>query len=251
MIRKKAPSKSTQAFVTTNDFNILKGSLRAMFHSFLQPKSSLLVSNITCTEYSVIDMAVAYDSTYCNALKGKESAEAEIQSIISIVSDKYQQDGLCMKVKISYLEGYCDSDLDPYNDILNKNEGIQTALEDFTDYWNLYRTDVNRTVAHLFTAHPMSSQTVGIGYLEVACKKKYAYSVNEVTWSDSLDLRAGLVAHELGHNMGAEHVESTGCAKHIMESTINDGKSGFRDISRASIGSYTEKVTCMRTEPAI
>jgi len=249
--RKITPSsKSTLAFLTRNNIDVLKGGLKAIFHSILRPKTSLTESNNRCTEYTVIDMAIAYDSTYCNALNGKENAEAEIQSIVSVVSDKYQQQGLCMQVEISYLEGYCDSNLDPYNDILKKDEGVQKSLNDFKDYWNLNRAEVNRTVAHLFTAYHMSSTTVGIGFLGVACNKKYAYSVNEVTWSDNLDLRAGLVAHELGHNMGAEHVENTGCGKNVMESTINNGKSGFREVSRASIGGYSEKVTCMRTVPA-
>ena len=97
----------------------------------------------------------------------------------------------------------------------------------------------------------MASNIVGNGFLGVGCKKKYAYAVNEVTWTDDLALKASLVAHELGHNMGASHVESSGCSHFIMESDITDGSSGFHDDSKASMGDYSGKVSCLRTEEVV
>ena len=246
----KVIRKTEQIQSIEDEMNVMKGGLADIFKSIMHLKDTNKKSGDTCTQYRVIDMAIAYDSTFCDSLNGKENAEAEIQSIISLVSDLYRQDGVCLKVEISYLEGFCDVFLDPYDEILKKNEGVQKVLDDFREYWNENRTDVNRTVAHLFTATRMQSSVLGTAYTGVACRKRWGYSVEEVTWSERIEKRAGLVAHELGHNMGADHVEDPGCAKFIMNSGVSDGSSGFHSSSVESIGNYIENITCMRIEAA-
>jgi len=239
---------STQDDTPQQNINIMKGAVKALFYSVIHPVSRNKSSDNSCSEYTVIDMAIAYDSTYCQDMNGKENAESEIQTIVSKVSNAFKKNGLCMKVEISYMEGYCDVTIDPYNPILTRHAGMQSTLDDFMDYWNENKTDVNRTVAHLFTAYKMSSNTVGLGYIGVACKKRYAYSVNEVSWSKDIENRAGLVAHELGHNMGAEHIADEGCENYVMKPQITSGSSGFSDVSIESIREHAGKVTCMRKE---
>ena len=246
--KNNAIRRTSQLPSTKDKWNIMKGGFNAIVKSIMHPSSVQRSSNDTCTEYRVIDMAIAYDSTYCNALNGKENAEAEIQSIISRVSNIYQRD-VCLKVKISYLEGFCDVSSDPYDEILKKNEDdIDGVLHDFKDYWNENKTDIDRTVAHLFTDVRMQSGTLGSAFLGTACRKRWGYGVEEVPWSKEKAKRAGVVAHELGHNMGADHVEDPGCAKFVMNSGVSDGSDGFHSASETSIGKYIGTTSCMRTE---
>ena len=70
--------------------------------------------NIKCSSYRQIDLAIAYDSSFCAEFNGSEEANAHVFKIISMVSSKYQQEGLCVKVKLSHLESFCSPDVDPY-----------------------------------------------------------------------------------------------------------------------------------------
>ena len=210
-----------------------------------------------CTEYDVIDLAIAYDSSYCNELGGKENVEVEIASVISLVTKMYQQHGLCMKVEISYLEGYCDSANDPYQDMLNQNLDSNSLLLEFRKYWNANRQNVHRTVAHLFTAKGMSDDYIGRGYGASICMKASAYSVNQITWNSSFQNKAALIAHELGHNVGADHIDITNSGTSrcisktgdfIMNSVIGSGTAGFHTASVQSMREVVDKRMCMRKE---
>ena len=212
-------------------------------------------TNIQCTELKVIDLAVVYDSSYCNKLDGKENSEAEIASIVSIVSKKFEQDGLCVKVEISYLEGYCDAALDPYSNMIRDGVDSNDLLGDFRSFWIENRKDVERSVAHLFTATGMAENVLGRAYTGTICSKNSAYAVEEASWSSKLTMRAAVIVHELGHNVGASHVyiDSTtrlGCGvsnDFLMQPEVTEGVSGFNEISIEQMREVIESRSCMRT----
>ena len=211
--------------------------------------------NIQCTELKVIDLAVVYDSSYCNTFDGKENAEAEIASIVSMVSKKFEQDGLCVKVKISYLEGYCDATLDPYNNMVREGVDSSDLLGDFRSFWIENRKDIERSVVHLFTATGMAENVIGRAYTGTICSKNSAFAIEEVSWSSKLTMKAAVVAHELGHNVGARHVDidyniRLGCGASndfLMQPEITEGASGFNELSIEQMREVIESRSCMRT----
>ena len=208
-----------------------------------------------CSEFKIVDLAVVYDSSYCSSVNGRENAESQIASIVSLVSKKFQQNGLCLKVELSYLEGYCNAALDPYRHMVRDGVDSEDLLSDFRSFWIENRQDINRTVAHLFTGTSMSENALGRAYIGTICSKDVAFAVNTVSWSSSLTLKAGLITHELGHNVGAIHVdlnpnEGTGCISSqdfIMTPEISGGNSGFHEESIARMRKVIESRSCMRT----
>lgn len=77
-----------------------------------------------CNTYREIDLAVAFDSTFCQELGGYSASITEIARIISGVSLIFQQKGICMKIYLSHVEGYCDDFADIYKTFLNMNKPV-------------------------------------------------------------------------------------------------------------------------------
>ncbi|MBR9804966.1 hypothetical protein GYB62_00415 [bacterium] len=79
---------------------------------------------------------------------------------------------------------------------------------------------------------------LGVGYIGTACRRDgYASSVS---LSSDAPLLGRVIAHEVGHNLGAVHDEDTVCldGRHLMSATITAGLSGFSACSRTDINSY-------------
>ena len=249
------------ATVSSNKYysKFLNTNLKKLFHfaigllNYSQENDEIVSGRIKnpCTEYNVIDLAVVYDSSYCYKVDGKENAEAEIAGIVSLVSNKFEQDGLCLKVEISYLEGYCDVALDPYRTMVRDGVDSNNLLNDFRLYWMNNRKDVNRTVTHLFTATTMADSTLGRGYTGVLCSESTAYAVEEVSWSPELLMKVAVVAHELGHNVGASHLDDCDISSDfLMQPSISEGISGFSEESIEQMRTVIDSRSCMKTVPA-
>ena len=150
----------------------------------------------TCESYRIIDLAVAYDSSFCASYGGRSSnADNHVASLVSMVSSRYNQKGLCAKIKLSHLEGYCDPESDPYKQYVDLNSSgcVRYGLLDhFQEYWNANRSFVHRDTAHLFTGTPLECTNggciVGCTVPSSRCIKSVAYGLNHVgqTYSPTL-----------------------------------------------------------------
>lgn len=168
-------------------------------------------TSITCDDFfhsggkfREIEMAVAYDSSFCSMYGGEEEATKVVKSIIDAVNKRYVT-SICVKVRLVYIEAQCNKDSDPYRAILGLDNAEQ-SLDKFREYWNDNRRSVQRDVAHLFSGTELEdsflSDTNGIAYLETVCSSSSAYGINEFTDYEDTHYQTYLVSHELGHNAG-------------------------------------------------
>jgi hypothetical protein len=164
-----------------------------------------------CSSLHVIEVAIAFDSTFCVSHDGGRASRQEIERIVARSSLLYGQQGVCAKLVISHLEGFCTDSEDPYragvdlNDIGCQSDGLLNVLRDF---WNANRESVRRDAAHLFYARDLAGSSIGCASTRTLCSSRDAYGANEMGFSSDEQRRAILFAHELGHNVGALQHES-------------------------------------------
>ena len=202
--------------------------LGALFH----PVDRSLQVETECNTYDVLELAVAYESSFCARVEGQteEASVNEVISIVSAVNQKYEQPGLCVKVVLSHLEGFCDPQIDPYKQYVELNLsgcGCEAGLLDgFEQFWESKRASVKRDVAHLFSGTSLECNDackVGCSWTGGLCSFSTGYGVNNALLSDNANLRAVLIAHELGHNVGASHSQEG----YIMAPAIHNAPNGF------------------------
>lgn len=214
------------------------------------------LSTSACTTWSKIQVAIVYDSTFCASFGDEAGADAKVQEVVALASERYQQDGLCVKLEISDLEGWCDASSDPYKPLRDTNQsgcGGTGGLNDFKDYFNANRQDVIRDVAHLFVGGgEFSDPAIGCaftgGSIGVWCDLQWAYGINRISFSSDPDLQAVVFAHELGHNGGAGHESTNG---YIMYGAVNIAANGFSSNSIASMRNSIDATTCIEELPNV
>jgi len=205
-----------------------------------------------CTEYKVIELAVAFESSFCATYSSPEAASTKATEIVAGVSIKYEQTAfnLCTKVSLSHLEAQCDSTTDPYKQYVTQNQsgcGGNGLLQGFQGYWNSNRGDIHRDSAQLFSGTGLEcsggSCVIGCAYVGVLCSDR-GYGVNYATFSGNANSVEVLVAHELGHNADASHYVDGG-ATYIMYPSVNAAPNGFSDVSVTSFLDHFETVDCI------
>jgi hypothetical protein len=203
----------------------------------------------TCGSLRVIEIAIVFDSSFCNAFWGSSGATSRIQAIIGLVNQKYQQDGLCTAFEISDIEGYCSQSTDPLAEFVSDNDFLLDRFREWMNT-NVRRREIIRDTAHLFTGTDFSSDLViGRAYIKTVCNLEWAYGINWITFTYSLTAQSMLVAHELGHNLGADHFGESNSG-HVMNPAINSAPNGFSSQSVSSMNSYLNGMSCFSEKAA-
>lgn len=147
-----------------------------------------------------------------------EFANNYILSIINSVDVIYRRD-LKLTSKVNFQNAYTTPDT-------YSNLSASATLTDFKNYWNANfpYNQYPRDLAHLFTG---KYDNQGLAYLNVACiYPSYSYGLSGYIPSsepNQLDLyvQTLVAAQEIGHNLGADHVEDSGdCAKTKTVGTV-------------------------------
>ncbi|MCB9883303.1 MAG: IPT/TIG domain-containing protein [Planctomycetes bacterium] len=89
------------------------------------------------------------------------------------------------------------------------NGDMGNLLDQFRARWNSQHGNIRRDMAHMFTGKGSFSGVIGIAWLSAVCTN-YGYGVSKA-YSSSNTSNAGLVAHECGHNFGANHCSGGSC----------------------------------------
>jgi predicted Zn-dependent protease len=183
----------------------------------------------------VFELAVDADFEFYSTHGG--GTLAEIESTLNIVDGIFQTDlNLTLQLVSSHI---WDAEPDPYT-----STSSGTLLQEFRNHWNANFAGVTRDAAHLFTGKDLDGATVGIAYVGVVCSTNVAYSLSQDLASDAL--MPLLVAHEVGHNLGANHDPDSSPVRYIMYPSLSlSNLDEFSDLSKTEIGTYTGGVTCL------
>lgn len=186
----------------------------------------------------VAKIAIVVDSFYNEALGGRGLAEAI--STINTVDGLYQQEfGLALKVDTAI--------------IITDRETLdlgQTSLEDNLERFRNYRLTAAELPAelalvHLFTGVRTDDPSVGLAYIDSACRED-GY---DVSLSTPFEYPVLLTAHEIGHNLGAAHDDETALCRlsedFLMHSQISKVTTNqFSVCSRNTIASHLDNSAC-------
>lgn len=156
-----------------------------------------------------------------------DSASAYAATLIGAVSQIYRSD-FNAGVRISFLRVWTTSD-DPWTE-----SNAQNQLAQFRAYWQANDAGIQRNAAHLLTVRQLQGAG-GVAYLSALCSNS-AYGLSgylngffplPLQNNRAQNWDVVVVAHELGHNIGAPHT-------HAMSPVVDS--CGLGDCSGASAG---------------
>ncbi|HYO98789.1 MAG TPA: M12 family metallo-peptidase, partial [Pyrinomonadaceae bacterium] len=194
-----------------------------------------------------IKLATEADYEYVAALGGSEAADDEILSILNLIEGVYQNE-LGLSFSVVYQHTWATPD-DPY-----QSSAPGVALAEFKNYWNTNYTHVSRDTAHRWTGKDLDGDVIGSAEIGAVClSPSRAYGLSQKLFET--DIKVGITAHELGHNLGATHPDqepSAGnCFNSIMQSQVGYSRS-FCPYSRQQIATYVDNnASCLARTYAI
>ncbi|MEM9083385.1 MAG: M12 family metallo-peptidase, partial [Planctomycetota bacterium] len=146
-----------------------------------------------------IELSVDVDSALYTALGADiDPVVLFVEDLISQVDEVYRRDFGAV-VKLRTLVVRTSAIHDPYQE--GDSLSIITALRDL---WNTQLTEQRGDMVHLLSGRDFEGTLMGRSYLDGACGGN-RYSISSILASGGTLLQTQLVAHELGHSLGAEH----------------------------------------------
>jgi Metallo-peptidase family M12/FG-GAP-like repeat/Reprolysin family propeptide/FG-GAP repeat len=190
----------------------------------------------------VVEVATEADFEFVTALGGASQANSEILNILNMVDGVYQRE-LGLSVSVVYQHTW--STQDPFT-----NTSTNTLLYSFRDYWNLNlpATQIPRDTVHLFSAKPAVAAQ-GLAFIGVICKD----AANSYGLSGRINVapvKFQLTAHEIGHNLGANHVDVTqSCDNSLMNAILSPTTQfSFCTYSRTEVTTFVSaNNSCLST----
>lgn len=167
----------------------------------------------------IVELAVAYDNTFCARFGNSESAATGIIEDIIAESNVAYGANTCIQLKIVHVEAHCNDRNDPYAgfsdfSILRSNPCTRAdqqrgracspgslILRRFRDFWSRNRGSVARDAAIFFPGFQDGTGVAGVAALGSACSNRFGYG-----WVENAN--AFVAAHEIGHILGGRHTTS-------------------------------------------
>jgi len=165
-----------------------------------------------CSQYYMIQIAIAFDSTFCGQSSSRYgNAKKQIEITVAQASVRFQGQGVCAKVLVSHLEGYCKPETDPYKTFIDSTGNIGCGtnvgiLDKVEKYWFDNKGLVHRKATHFVFAKSLNENIIGCAKIDNLCNNRMSYGVDNFVIFPSANLRGILLTHELGHNVGLRHV---------------------------------------------
>ena len=152
------------------------------------------------TDIRAVPVSIVVDSQYDRYYAGDGLAEA--LNSLNIADGVYRQFGLALTLDEALI---FSDDADPMQ---LGAVTLETILRSFRDYRLQYKALFDDSaLTYLFTGNPKTDVTLGLAWIETACRLD-GYDVGVTTPSSFGDV---LLTHELGHSLGAQHDSDTEC----------------------------------------
>jgi uncharacterized membrane protein YgcG len=189
---------------------------------------------------AVLQLAIEADFEYVVA--HGDNTVPSIEAVLNVVDGIFQAE-LGLTIEISSVE-FHEDDTDAYT-----ATDALTLLQEMQRHWNGNKAGIQRDAAHLFTGRELDGTTVGIAFVAEVCDLGGAYGVSQDLPSTSM--MPLLVAHELGHNLGAFHDPSDDPQRFIMNPVLSGSTlSEYSALSKADIGDFVSRIRCLSPAPA-
>jgi len=183
----------------------------------------------------VADLAFDTDHEYYSLHGSTVACVQHIEAVVNAVNFGYVRDVL-IRHEISEII-VRSSEPDPYS-----TSGTSGLLDDFVNHWQTQQTGVQRDMAHLMTARPLSDNVIGLAYLTVVCSQNWGFGW---TWgSNGLSSETSILGHELGHNWSAPHCLDTEYCVWMC-----GGCHEFGPITAQQVMSYADGLSCLTSGP--
>ncbi len=189
-------------------------------------------------------LATDADAEYVSAFGGASQANAQITSIMNLVDGIFQFE-IGITFQITFQNAWADAATDPYT-----STAPGSRLSEFRNHWNANFTNIQRSLAHLWTGQDLDGGTIGVASLAVVCRSpQSAYGLSQKFPHSGTAITAHtvvLTAHEIGHNFSGFHPNPAQpdpvippdleqpCQQTIMEAIIGSGSS-FCPFSRSQL----------------
>lgn len=191
----------------------------------------------------VLPLSIVIDTRYNEAFSGAGLERA--LTVVNAADGLYQEQlGLRLQLRTARLM------IDPGRDPMRRLQGsIDELLSVFRQY-RLGDVALERGLGavHLFSGVDLVDKRVGLAYINTICRSDgYDVGVSRVVDRDIFTF-----AHELAHNIGAEHDVDTRCgdAGQLMNATLSSGTSyAFSACSVASLQRGLQR-SCVRAAPS-
>jgi Metallo-peptidase family M12B Reprolysin-like/FG-GAP-like repeat/Reprolysin family propeptide len=163
----------------------------------------------------VLKIATEADFQYVSDFGGSAQANADILETLNMVEGVYENE-LGITIDVVFQHTWATSD--PY-----PSSNANDVLQSFKAFWNTnYPTSqVPRDLAHIWTAKPNASSQ-GIAFFQVICSSPQS-SYGLTGKLDLVPTKFILTAHEIGHNLGANHADGgQSCADTTMNAILSN-----------------------------
>lgn len=176
--------------------------------------------------------------------------DAAVADRLNVVDGIYQ-DQLSVQITLTHLRHLSDNGPLTMTLASGGSNASPDLLTTFRSYMfegigsSIPKADLN----HLFSGKDFDGSTAGVAYVNVLCNSQYGYAINQVR-SSSITT-ALIIAHEMGHNVGASHDGQSGssCAAQIggwiMSPSISSANRLFSPCSQAVMSSRIASASCL------
>lgn len=127
-------------------------------------------------------------------------------------------------------------------------------LAEFAAEWNANMAHVPRDTAHLMTGKQLSNNVIGTARIDVMCDvcgNAEGYGLSRSRYSEVIELRTSVTAHEIGHNWGAQHCDADeDCGIMCSQVGLCSGDLvHFGQTPLAAIEATRDEAECLGTMP--